>query len=158
MKTKISDVIGPILIVFTLLSLAVSIYLKNSCLEGKVINELNSENSTVIETVSRQKLSLYLGDIYVGTVGFRTSLVDIDNTPLYVGDVVEVSCFPFGSIATSYVCHNDEYGDYIMGIAENTSTRLGRKSRFYVVRKIKDYKELKDGDIFGDVLVCKTKE
>lgn len=79
-------------------------------------------------------------------IGLSTPLVDINNKPLYTGDVVSLE-----DCEDSIVC--TERGD-IMGIWGGKQESI----KEYEVRKIKSYKELKNGEIYRDCLEVKLEE
>ncbi|MFR7590262.1 MAG: hypothetical protein ACLUVC_02370 [Longibaculum sp.] len=90
-----------------------------------------------------------------GVVGRKTLLKDINDTPLFVGDVVEIFDEK-KSLGMQPVCHKGCYGDYISGIALASSTinNHGNIVDGFRILKRKDYKELRCGDQIYDTLYC----
>ena len=84
------------------------------------------------------------------SIGILTPLFDVDNKPLYTGDVVKID-LGIGNRVTSIVC--TEKGS-IVG--------LWNASQFDVtslcIKKIKSYKDLKDGELYYGVKVILDKE
>nr|DAH73366.1 MAG TPA: hypothetical protein [Caudoviricetes sp.] len=97
---------------------------------------------------------------FVGVVGEETILTDVNNRNLYVGDMVYIDCldcYLVGQVAI--VCHDNEYGDYIMGLAEaSKKLKDGVIDDCYTITKIRDYKNIKERTKIEEILFCKEDE
>lgn len=99
-----------------------------------------------IERLCKQlKPHLMRDDILYGHIGKETDLHDIQGTPLYVGDTVDVYTYKFTSYGESVVCNKDENGDFVMGNA-SCDFSCGHDDHWFIVKK-RSYKDVNDGEV-----------
>ena len=111
----------------------------------------------------KTKLFIYSGECKLGTVGEPTDLIDLSNTPLFVGDIVIVSV-----INASGICYNNglsvvisaeennkliseedhSQGHFVMGIA--SIDFMGKDASEWAVKKVKNHADVIDGEHWKD--------
>ena len=121
------------------------------------LDELNTIYNKKDIISYQQEKPIYLfhltsGKTYTG-IGERTSFEDISQNQLYVGDVVEV-LHSHQETQLAFVYSYIEYNKRYYGI-HNIYGNVGENGlgccgdRFFAVKKVKSYNEIKVGDVFG---------
>lgn len=102
-------------------------------------------------------------DKSIGNIGEKTDMTDFDGRPLFVGDIVNITCISkeltesksdnplikalgkfLTSTITQVVCKDDEDGGFVMGIADQYSDKFQNTKKYKVV-KIVDHSAVKNG-------------
>lgn len=106
-------------------------------------------------TLPIKKLMFPATSSQFGEVGSKTALRDINGEVIFVGDVVEVFDKDMKSHGERFICHDDEDGDFVMGICHDSSSKRqgGCITNGWRIIKRKSYTELKVGDIVDDIKV-----
>lgn len=85
---------------------------------------------------------------YYGTIGTKTNLIDIDGTPLYVGDIVVGK-----NNYKNFVCFDSfDNSFFCMGL------KSGNNIVEWKIKKFQDHSLLKVGDKIGDMYMIEGRE
>ena len=87
----------------------------------------------------------------LGYIGKETDITAPFNEKLYVGDVVEIfNIYTNKNCGMCFVCE-DEDDFFVMGLKSDKFKNGISILNNWQIRKVKSYKDLKDGDVFGGI-------